>query len=110
MFRDAKLYGLKKLGPEWGQRKYMGNVFSMQYEKADKFAFFLNIPLVFTIIGNLKTPDPEKFTNAFKWSRMDLNNPDNIRRVLENQRRQDVQNHPTSTLSLSRLLDEISGE
>jgi len=106
-FSNAKLFGLKKLGPEWGQRLYMGNTSRIVYVKGDKAFFFKNMPLIFTVVGNLKTPDPGKFTNASQWSTMKLDDPGDIVSVVERVREEGKLKHPLADLTLGKLLNEI---
>lgn len=107
MYNEGRLFGLKKLGKEWGERAYSGNKTDISYGKADKEFFFINVAKIFKIIGKLKVPDAEKLTNNYRGGGMELNDPHNIIKVLERNRMESKVKFELSELTLSQLLKEI---
>ena len=106
MYSEGRLFGLKKLGKEWGEREYIGNKTDISYEKADNEFFFINVPKIFKIIGKLKVPDEDKLTNNYRGGGMKLNDPANIIKVLESNRTEGKVKYELSELTLNQLLKE----
>ncbi|WP_295797901.1 hypothetical protein [Mucilaginibacter sp.] len=110
MYSNARLFGLKKLGPEWGKREYMGNVTDISYEKATKTDFFINVPKVLNVVGKLGVCNHAKLTNNFSSGFKNLNDSNDIIRALEQIRTEGKSKHAVSDLTLCQLLEKIQGE
>ena len=63
MFSNSKLYGLTKLGAEWGKYEYQGNVTNINYREKTKQSFFEILPKTFFHIGDLSAPNDSKLFN-----------------------------------------------
>lgn len=107
MFSNSKLYGLKKLGKDWGNYEYQGNVTDLHYEKDTKDDFLNYTPNVLTEIGKLKAPNPDKLINNFKGDFMYLRNPEKMIDSMESIRMEGKIEYKLSSMTLNELLDKI---
>lgn len=107
MFEDSKLYGLKKLGEDWGGYEYQGNVTDLHYEKVTKDDFFKYIPKVLTLIGKLKAPNLVKLINNFRGDFTYLRNPEKMVDSMESIRLTGKTEQTLSSMTLSDLLDKV---
>lgn len=107
-FENARLFGLDRLGPSWGDREYRGNVTDLNYEKATKANFFINVPKVLTFVGKLRVCDNVKITNNYSGGFTKPDDPARIIQILENVRTGGKLKHNLSALTLNELLDKIA--
>lgn len=107
MFSNSKLYGLKKLGKDWGNYEYQGNVTDLHYEKDTKNDFLNYTPNVLTEIGKLKAPNLDKLINNFKGDFMYLRNPEKMIDSMESIRMEGKLEYKLSSMTLNELLDKI---
>lgn len=107
MFSNSKLFGLKRLGKDWGNYEYQGNVTDLHYEKETKADFYSYIPTVLTEIGKLKAPNPDKLINNFKGDFMYLRNPEKMIESMESIRLEGKLEYKLSSITLNELLDKI---
>ena len=73
-FSNSKLYGLSKLGAEWGKYEYQGNITNLNYREKTKQSFFEILPKTFFYIGNLPAPDGNKLLNNSQGDFMNFEN------------------------------------
>jgi hypothetical protein len=104
MFMNARLFGLKKLGAEWGSYEYIGNVTDLSYEKDSKANFFTSISNELTLVGKLGICDNYKLTNN---SMMIFMNFADIIQAFEKIRTEGKLKHDLSALTLNQLIQEI---
>jgi hypothetical protein len=108
MFENSKLYGLTKLGKEWGKYEYQGNVTDLHYKADDKEYFFENVPKIFAYIGQLKIPDHDKLINNFMGNFMFLNEPLKMIELIDTIRLFHKKEFKLSKINLSELLDKVT--
>lgn len=107
MFEKSKLYGLTKLGKEWGNYEYQGNVTDLNYTKDTKDDFIANLPQTLTLICTLKAPNLHKLINNFRGDFMHLSNPEKMIIALENLRIKGKNEHVLSSITLHNLLGKV---
>jgi hypothetical protein len=107
MCSNSKLYGLKKLGKEWGNYEYQGNVTNLYYDKNTKEDFFNYVPKTLLLIGKLEVPNMDRLSNNFRGDFMYLNNPPKMVASMESMRLEGKREHKLSTITLSQLLGKV---
>lgn len=107
MFQKAKLFGLKKLGDEWGYRDYCGNVLNINYEKNSRDIFFKVMVEVFTVIGVIDFPDNGKWINNIRGGFMSSENSDDFIMLLEQLRYETKSKYATSDIALADFLKKL---
>lgn len=107
MFENSKLFGLEKLGKEWGAYEYQGNVTDLHYDEKDKALFFENVPKMLTYIGKLEAPDSDKLINNFKGNFMFLNEPLKMIDLMDEIRLFQKKEFKLSKISLAELLEKV---
>ncbi len=107
MFENGKLLGLKKLGNEWRFAEYCGNKTNINYDKFEKDDFYVSIPQIFTVIGELNIPDQNKVIFNFRWGAMDLKSPTSIISAMEKIRMENKNEHLLSEMTLGELLNKV---
>jgi hypothetical protein len=105
-FINSKLYGLKKLGKEWGNREFLGNVTDIQYEKVSKNSFDSFVTQNLLTIGQLTSPDENKLSNNFRGRPLDLSDNIGTIKTIESIRKENMK-LKLSDMTLGDLLQKI---
>lgn len=107
-FLKGKLYGLKKLGAEWGTREYCGNVLNICYEKNSKDSFFVAMQQIFSIIGIVEFPDNGKWINNIRGGSCERRSADEFIFSFESLRSETKEKFPLSDITLKDFLKKLS--
>ena len=108
MFLNSKLYGLNKLGPEWGEYEYQGNVSDMDYRNNTKALFHKFTAEHLIEVGQLAAPNLKKLVTNYRGDFLRYENPKGVISTIEALRIEQTQEHQLSRLSLKQLLEEVS--
>ncbi|MEN0054344.1 MAG: hypothetical protein AAGC65_11775 [Mucilaginibacter sp.] len=107
-FKEGKLYGLKELGEEWGERGYCGNVINISYEKDTRDDFFKIIPQVFTVVGLIEFPYNYKWINNIRGGFFRSENSERFISLLEQLRAETKSKHSLSDINLADFLKKLN--
>lgn len=103
----SRLLWLKKNGSEWKDCEYLGKEKTIKYDKSNKQGFDCFVKDNFLLIGELGIFNLSKITFNSEWRRVDFKDGKDTLRILEEQRKDDLNDNNISKFTLKEFLNKI---